>query len=104
MIARGRLPLLLAAVGFAACATDTMKYGDPVVRDSAGVRIVESDAPGWPVGAAWAVGNVPVTQIGTSDGAEHDELAEVAGAVRLANGNIVPGCCGSDCKVKGFIG
>jgi hypothetical protein len=59
------------------------------VRDSAGVRIVESRAAVVGSVPAWRVDPQPVMQIGVAEGAPEHQLAGVRGAVRLADGGVV---------------
>ena len=60
-----------------------------VVRDSAGVRIVENVEPRWTAEAAWWLSQEPVTQIGGIEGDPNQELYQVRGAIRLTDGNII---------------
>jgi len=60
-----------------------------VVRDSAGVRIVESLSPSWEPGDEWAVASEPTLSIGQRDGEEAYQFFDVAGAVRFDDGRIV---------------
>jgi hypothetical protein len=82
----GRLLPLLA--GLAACAIDPPEHREPVVRDSAGVRIVENTAPLWPPGREWTLTAEPVVDIGEGT-AEEYQLFRVEGAARLSDGRIV---------------
>lgn len=82
------LPLLVV-VTFAACASDTGRGSDTIVRDSAGVEIVESIRPAWNETTAWRISAEPIVQIGVEAGAEEYQLANVRGALRLDNGTIV---------------
>lgn len=59
-----------------------------MVRDSAGVRIVESPSPAWAAGEGWRIGDTRLT-IGVVEGAHGEQLDDVRGAVRLADGTIV---------------
>jgi len=77
----------LALPLFAACSGDT-DGSEPVVRDSAGVRIVESPGPAWATGEGWRISDARVT-IGVVEGAHGEQLDDVRGAVRLADGTIV---------------
>src|SRR5262245_45739849 len=54
------------------------------VRDSAGVRIVESLRPAWPRGKDWLLSRQPSLTIGDIEGEEHEVLSVVVGAVRLS--------------------
>ena len=80
--------LLLAAPCLAACGAG----GDAeitLVRDSAGVRIVESSAPAWADDERWRVVEPPLVEIGTDQGDDAYQLFDVRGAVRLSDGRIV---------------
>ena len=80
--------LLLALPAFAACATDTPERHGPVIRDSAGIRIVENVAPLWQPGQEWRLNPEPVVVIGGGE-TEDDQLFRVVGALRLSDGRIV---------------
>ena len=63
---------------------------DPVVRDSAGIRIIESSAPAWE-GDGWRVSDTPSVVIGRREGDERYLLGWVnwrSGAVVLRDGRI----------------
>ncbi|TVP45876.1 MAG: hypothetical protein EA350_08280 [Gemmatimonadales bacterium] len=100
--ARTRLPGLspfLATVGLAVLAGCGGGDAGPAegervqVRDSAGVRIVESRAPAWgnEDNVGWTVSPTPTVQIGLEDGDPRYVLSRVAGAVRTPSGEIVIG-------------
>ncbi len=76
--------LLLQIV--AACA-DQAPPSTAVVRDSAGIRIVENSTPMWQPGQEWRLSPEPVIEIGRGN-AEEDQLYRVGGAVRLTDGRI----------------
>jgi hypothetical protein len=61
------------------------------VRDSAGIRIVESHEPAWGEGEGWVVDSVPEVVIGAVDGAPEYEFGAIRGALRLPDGRIVVG-------------
>lgn len=84
-------PIGLALVlALAACGFDGAVWRDAVVvRDSSGVRIVESRAPAWREGQGWRIRSEPLLRIGRVDGAEADQLYRVRGAVRLSDGAVV---------------
>jgi hypothetical protein len=82
LAATGLLPLL------AACGGDTRAAG-PVVRDSAGVRIVENVRGAWGAGEGWRVAPEPRVDIGVAEGAAAYQFGRVAGALRLDDGRIV---------------
>ncbi|HEX2188702.1 MAG TPA: hypothetical protein VHG51_07365 [Longimicrobiaceae bacterium] len=77
------LPLL--AVG---CGADARAAG-PVVRDSAGITVVENAAPAWREGEGWTVSAEPLLDVGVTDGDPAYQFSEVAGAVRLGAGTLV---------------
>jgi hypothetical protein len=61
----------------------------PVVSDSAGIRIVESFGPTWQRSEAWSMAASPTVEIG---GAETDSsygLSRIVGSTRLGDGTIV---------------
>lgn len=60
-----------------------------MVRDSAGIRIVENPAPDPGAAPLWAVATEPRVDIGVLEGAEAYQLSQVGGAVRLSDGRIV---------------
>jgi hypothetical protein len=80
------LPLFVC---LAACGGDAARSADPVVRDSAGIRIVENSAPRWPEGAGWRLSEVPVLDIGVLDGDPYYQLYRVSDAEKLSDGRIV---------------
>lgn len=86
------LPALLAlapALALAACGAGDRPGSAPVVRDSAGITIVENSAPTWHPGEEWTVVAEPEVEIGVLDGEAPYQLYRVAGAVRLSDGRIV---------------
>jgi hypothetical protein len=85
------IPLLAsAAISIAACgdAAPAATAAEPVVRDSAGITIVENHAPLWAEGEGWRVSAEPVLEIGMIDGPEAYQLDRVTGAIRLPDGGI----------------
>jgi hypothetical protein len=90
MRTRARLRLAGAALLplLAACGGDA-RAAAPVVRDSAGVRIVESVRPAWGEGEGWRVSPEPLVDVGVAEGAPEYQFARVAGALRLDDGRIV---------------
>lgn len=80
--------LLVALSAIAACGGGDGRNGGAIVRDSAGVRIVESSGSGRETGAAWAVAAEPSVRIGGRDG-EAYELFRASSAVRQSDGTIV---------------
>ncbi len=84
---RARATLLVAV---AACGSAGDGGRDAVtVRDSAGIRIVESRAPAWRAGEAWRVVEPPLVEIGLAQGESAYEMFDVRGALRLSDGRMV---------------
>ena len=59
-----------------------------IVRDSAGIHIIDNARPVWSAGQEWRVSPEPVVDIDGSGGPEY-EFGRVAGVVRLTDGRIV---------------
>ncbi len=89
---RPSIPLRLAVAGtlplLAACGGDARAAG-PVVRDSAGVRIVENTRPAWAEGEGWRVAAEPLVDIGGADEEPAYQFGWVAGVLGLPDGRIV---------------
>ena len=80
--------LTLAATCLVAACTRSAPPPALVERDSAGVRIVETNVPVWRDSARWKVDSAPVVTIGNA-AADSDAIGFVVGAVRLDDGSIV---------------
>ena len=78
----------LLAVGNAACSAGEQPRVRAVVRDSAGITIVENSVPLWRDEEEWRLTAEPVVQIGVVMGAPEYQLHNVVGATRLADGRI----------------
>lgn len=91
---RRLLPLLAALAACAACA-ENAPGTSALVRDSAGVRIVEYRASTWEVGQEWRISREPLLEIGVDDGPEAYQFFDLKGAVRLSDGRIVAANGGS---------
>jgi hypothetical protein len=76
---------LLTACGDAA---PSATAAEPVVRDSAGITIVENHAPRWAEGEGWRVSAEPAVEIGMIDGPAAYQLDNVRNAARLRDGSI----------------
>lgn len=61
----------------------------PLVRDSAGIEIVESPAPQWREGEGWVVSPEPILEIGVLEGDDPYLLDGVRGVVRFEDGMVV---------------
>lgn len=60
-----------------------------VVRDSAGITIVENSDPAWAPGASWTVDTAALVTIGGDELDPLYDLGQVTGALRLSDGRIV---------------
>jgi hypothetical protein len=80
---------ILAFVVPAACSSVSHPAGEPVVRDSAGIRIIESSAPMLPPEKRWSVGSEPLVEIGANEADSMQILNQVEAAIRLGDGGIV---------------
>jgi len=83
--------LVCATHAVSACSQSGGSDVRPVVRDSAGVRIVENSSPGWTEGDAWSVSAEPLVSIGAVEGAAEYLFSQVTGAVTLADGRLAVG-------------
>ena len=81
------IALLLASAG---CSADEADAGrKAVVRDSAGVRIVENRDPVWTSETRWTVDSLPSVTIGVEEGDPQREFFRLTDARRLSDGRIV---------------
>lgn len=67
-----------------------------VVRDSAGIQIVENTSPAWGAAEGWQLSDEPVLTIGVAEGPEEYELYNVVSAFRVSTGGFAVGCGGSN--------
>jgi len=84
-----------AIVVAAACGCGAAGAADAIVRDSAGVRIVESRGPAWDDGREWRLSPEPVVSIGAVDAEPEYQLFGVRALTRLGDGTIVLANAGS---------
>ena len=90
MIIRISIALAVASLVLpVACGFDDRAGSQVVVRDSAGIEIVENISPTWAEGEGWRLSNEPVLTIGVVEGPEEYQLFEVHTALRLRSGEIV---------------
>ena len=82
--------LYVLAVGTAAgCAgSERARVAAATVRDSAGIEIVESSAPGWTNATRWVLDSVPIVDLGASASDTTQQFTIVRGVHRLGNGTI----------------
>jgi len=83
-------PLLVA------CGSEPAVSESAMVRDSAGIRIVENTSPQWGAEAAWRFADAPNLDIGVFEGDPEYQLFRVNGAIRLADGRIVVANAGTN--------
>ena len=74
--------------GLVGCSGESDEASGSVVRDSAGVRIVENSGLRWTAETAWRLSSEPLVDIGGGDD-EQQQLFRVTGALRLSDGRIV---------------
>ena len=88
--------LALCGAGCADTGEDADSGLEVVVRDSAGVSIVENVAPAPESRLPWEFGTEPTLSIGAVDSGEADQLFRVTDATRLEEGRIVIANSGSN--------
>lgn len=81
-------PLALAALTAALLEVPASALVAQEVRDSAGVRILQSRTPLWAPGEGWRIGTQPAVVIGTVTGDPARELGLARDALRLPDGRI----------------
>jgi hypothetical protein len=94
---------LLVAVATLASACERTAPPTYAVRDSAGVRIVESSAPSWADGEGWTVASEPSLSIGALDGPAEISFDGIRSVRRFADGMLVVADAGSG-EVRLFDG
>ena len=80
-------PLLLILLS-AACSSGQVAPGAAIVRDSAGVRIVENQIYAWDDSPGWRIAPTPEVDIGVLEGDARYQLFRVVAATRLSDGRI----------------
>jgi hypothetical protein len=92
MVHAAAMRTVYATIVLPLCACAATEASDPavVVRDSAGVTIVESDytRPRWTPQTAWSLTDEPLTRIGTVDGPPEQQLYQAFASRRLRDGRI----------------
>ena len=81
--------LVLLASCLIACDGEETSEQRPMVRDSAGVQIVESSSPQWQENDVWRLSDYPDVEIGLSDGPSALQLFHVQDVRRRADGNVL---------------
>jgi hypothetical protein len=82
------LPLLIVS-SLAGCEVGDSPLQDALVRDSAGIRIVENVGQRWPQGRGWRLSDFPSVSIGSLEGCAEYQFELVVGALKLDDGRIV---------------
>ncbi|HSR41508.1 MAG TPA: 6-bladed beta-propeller [Longimicrobiales bacterium] len=90
------LAALLLPVATGGCDSEPPGPAPWSVRDSAGIRIVESRWRPQELAEGWSVGSEPTLSIGVLEGAPEEELHQVAGAARLSDGRLAILDAGTD--------
>lgn len=86
----GTLGLLCASIAtLASCGAGDRAGAAPIVRDSAGITIVENVAPLWTDENAWRVEAGPTLDIGVLEGDPAYQFFRIRGVARLSDGRIV---------------
>ena len=91
---RSSVVVLVAIATAVGCAGEADEHRGVVVRDSAGIRIVENEGASWTSDQAWRLSQEPIAEIGRLDEPAH-QLSRVVGATRLSDGRVVVGDGGS---------
>ena len=94
MSATAFMSVVTLALLATACSMDDAR-SPTVVRDSAGVRIIENSVPAWPEHTGWRLASEPSVDIGVREGTPPYQLFDVVGAQRLEDGRIVIANAGS---------
>ncbi len=92
---RAKLQLLALLLPALACNGAPDSREAFVLRDSAGIQIVESFEPVWSREDAWSVSAEPALTIGVEEGEEPYQFYRIGGAARLSDGRIVVANSGS---------
>ena len=79
---------MLVAVATAACAEGGATARNTVVRDSAGIAIVESTGPAWGPEQALALAPEPALLVGDEERGPEYQFGRVSAAVRLSDGMV----------------
>ncbi len=93
---RAYIPTLFFLLASVACSSSTKTSKSSVVRDSAGVTIVESYQASWAEGEGWYLSEEPLVTIGTADGPEEYSLYSVRAALLLPDRRLLIANGGSD--------
>lgn len=87
--------VIVLTCALSACGAGERAATGHMVRDSAGITIVENASPVWTEATRWRVAPEPDLEIGVLEGEEVYQLNQVRGATTLADGRIVVSNAGS---------
>jgi hypothetical protein len=90
----GMIGAMLALLSLGCSSTDSADETF-VVRDSVGIRVVDSRAGAWGSGPGFLVGEAPELRVGAIEGEEPYRFYRIADATRLSDGRILVGDGGS---------
>jgi len=85
----------LGLLGACSAGDRSSSAAGPVVRDSAGIQIVENSGAAWAPGKGWAVADSPLVDIGGKAGDAAYDLSQVTAVLRLTDGRLVVGVGGA---------
>lgn len=84
------LTALALATVFAGCSADIPgARGSVMVRDSAGIEIVENMEQGWGAGEEWGLSDAPLLTIGEPEGGEAYRFHDILASRQLSDGRLV---------------
>lgn len=83
------LKLAVLTLATQACGGEEGADAGAVVRDSAGVTIVENTRGAWGIDEGWAIPEDPLLDIGVADGPQEYQLYRAWSAVRRSDGTVV---------------
>lgn len=87
LVNAGLCAIILMAMS-TGCGAGGVETSGPLVRDSAGIEIVENMAPAWSPGEEWRLSDVPLVSVGEADGADEYLFHGVLGSQKLSDGRI----------------
>lgn len=89
-LSRSPVPLLPVLILLSSgCGREARSPDLVLVRDSAGVEIVENGGAAWKPGAGWRLSPEPSREIGEAEGADEYRFVRITGALRRSDGAIV---------------
>lgn len=83
-----RLATITLVLATAACAERSTPSVRAVVRDSAGIQIVDNRVPRWTEGGGWTIDSVPLLDIG-SETDSGEQFSQIQDLLRLPSGELI---------------